>query len=222
MGKGMSKNAGKRLLLPIVAALAWGAGAAEFQMGRHYEALPVPVDTRRPDAIEVVEVFTYACVHCYRFDPAIEAWRRRQPPDVDFQRVPAAFNPVWQTLARAYCAAEALNVMDAVHIPLFETIHVHRMNVPDKTLRVRIARTFSRYANVERGAFDKKYDSFAVDTCVRQADARSRAYRIAGVPALIVAGKYRVETDMAGGQEAMLDVVDHLVGLERAARDAAE
>lgn len=219
MGKGMSKNAGRRLLLPIVAALAWGAGAVEFEAGRHYDALPVPVDTRRPDAIEVVEVFSYACVHCYSFDPSIEAWRRRQPADVDFQRVPAAFNPVWQMLARAYYAAEALNVTNAVHLPLFEAIHVHRMDVRDKTL---FARIFSRYANVERSAFDNAYDSFAVDTRVRQADARSRAYRVTGVPTLIVAGKYRVETDMAGGQEAMLDVVDHLVGLERAARDAAE
>lgn len=210
---------GVRALLSLLMALSVGAGAAEFEAGRHYEALPVPVDTRNPDAIEVVEVFSYACVHCYSFDPAVEAWRRRQPPDVDFQRVPAAFNPVWQMLARAYYAAQALNVMDAVHIPLFEAIHVHRMDVRDKTL---IARIFSRYANVEEGVFDSAYDSFAVDTRVRQADARSRAYRVTGVPTLIVAGKYRVESGMVGGHEAMLDVVDHLVGLERAARDASQ
>ena len=207
----------KRLPL-LCLCLCFGAQAAEFEAGRHYETLPIPVETRNPDAIEVVEVFSYACVHCYSFDPALEAWRRRQPSDVDFQRMPAAFNPLWQLLARAYYAAEALGVTDAVHIPLFEAIHVHRMDIRDEAL---LARIFNRHASVEAEAFEKAYESFAVDTQVRQADARSRAYRVTGVPTLVVAGKYRVETSVTGSQEALLDVVDHLIGMERAARASA-
>ena len=48
-----------------------------------------------------------------------------------------------------------------------------------------------------------------------QAQAKSRAYGITGVPAMIVNGKYRVDGRMAGSNQGMLDVVDFLVEQER-------
>jgi thiol:disulfide interchange protein DsbA len=49
-----------------------------------------------------------------------------------------------------------------------------------------------------------------------QAQAKSKAYGITGVPTLIVNGKYRVTGTMAGSTEAMLDVVNFLVQQESA------
>ena len=196
-------------LLGIFAA---PVAAQEFEAGRHYDVLPVPVETAGGDAVEVVEVFSYACVHCYNFDPLVAAWERRQPADVRFERLPAPINPVWEQLARVYYAAEALGVTDALHMPMFEAIHVHRVDVRDEQL---VARIFGRYADVGQEAFQSAYESFGVDTRVRQAAAMSRAYRITAVPTLIVAGKYRIEANLAGSLERMLDVVDFLVAKER-------
>ena len=39
------------------------ATAAEFREGVDYVELTVPVETRDPSKIEVVEVFSYACIH---------------------------------------------------------------------------------------------------------------------------------------------------------------
>ena len=201
-------------------AVATGATGAtgelpqEFEAGVHYQVLPIPVETAAPDAVEVVEVFSYACIHCYNFEPFVAAWAARAPDDVAFRRVPAVFNPVWQLLAQAYYTAEALDVVGAVHIPLFEAIHVHRMDVREPEL---IARIFSRYADVESDDFFRAYGSFGVDSNVRQARAQSQAYRVSGVPTMIVAGKYRVEANLAGGLPSMLSVVDFLVAREREA-----
>jgi len=211
-GRGLLAVLSGYAAVAMLGALCANAWAQEFEVGRHYEVLPVPVETAGGDAVEVVEVFSYACVHCYSFDPLIDAWRHRQPADVYFERVPATFNPIWEQLARAYYAAEALGVTEALHMPLFEAIHVHRVDIRDDAL---LARIFRRYADVEPSAFEDTFNSFGVDTEVRQAGALSRAYRITAVPTLVVAGKYRIETDMAGSPERMLAVVDFLVEKER-------
>ena len=61
----------------------------------------------------------------------------------------------------------------------------------------------------------KAYNSFFVRSRVMQAQAKSRAYGITGVPTMIVNGKYRVDGRMAGSNQGMLDVVNFLVEQER-------
>ena len=195
--------------------LGTAAHAQAFQSGVHYSELPIPVETIAPEgAVEVVEVFSYACIHCYNFEPLVRAWEERQPEDVAFRRVPAVFNPVWEMLGQAYYTAEALDVLDTVHMPIFEAIHVHRMDIRDAEL---LGRIFRRYADTPAEEFERVFRSFGVVSSARQARAQSQAYRVTGVPTLVVAGRYRVEVDKAGSLERMLEVVDFLVGQEREA-----
>ncbi len=74
-------------------SLALGAHAQQYEAGVHYQALPVPVQTANNDAVEVVEVFSYACVHCYNFEPLLATWVAQQGSGVVFSRTPAIFNP---------------------------------------------------------------------------------------------------------------------------------
>jgi len=53
---------------------------------------------------------------------------------------------------------------------------------------------------------------------VRQANARARAAKITGTPALMVNGKYHVSTRKAGSQANMLKVAEFLIEKERAAK----
>ncbi|NRA25494.1 MAG: thiol:disulfide interchange protein DsbA/DsbL, partial [Oleispira sp.] len=46
-------------------------------------------------------------------------------------------------------------------------------------------------------------------------DKRIRAYRVSGVPAIIVNGKYLVDASSAGGQKNIFKVVDYLIAQER-------
>jgi len=55
---------------------------------------------------------------------------------------------------------------------------------------------------------------------MKQGDQRIRAFKISGVPALIVQGKYVVSASTAGGQEQMIKVVDYLIEKERQALKA--
>ena len=53
---------------------------------------------------------------------------------------------------------------------------------------------------------------------MRQSKAKTRAFQVTGVPTMIVNGKYLVDGTMAGGNVAMLQVVDFLIDLERQAQ----
>ncbi len=207
-------------LLTLVVVLASGlAQAAEFVEGMHYEKLPISVETGESDKVEVVEVFSYACIHCFNFDPAIESWRESNTEVVEFSRLPAVFNADWELMAQAFYTAQTLGVADAVHMPIFEGIHVKRQDLRKPDL---LSELFAETAEVSAEDFDTAYSSFSVRSRVEQAKAKVRAYRVTGVPSMIVNGKYRVDGRMAGSNTKMLEVVEHLVQMEAAAAQAAE
>jgi thiol:disulfide interchange protein DsbA len=213
----------KRLVVALAAGILLCAGLlpaslqaeeAVFVEGTHYELLPVAVDTGADDAVEVVEMFSYACVHCFNFDPVVDAWHARQDDGVKFVRVPAIFSTDWELLAQAFYTAETLGVTAAVHMPMFEGIHIKRQDLRQAEL---LQDLFNEHAGVSEDDFNTAYSSFSVRSRVQQAKAKARAYRLTGVPSIIVNGKYRVDGRMAGSNTKMLEVVDYLVGIEQQA-----
>jgi thiol:disulfide interchange protein DsbA len=193
--------------------------AAEFVEGVHYEKLDVPVETQNPDAVEVVEVFSYACVHCKTFDPTLEMWKEELPEGVEFRRLPAIFDQTWAWFAQAYYAAAVLGVSDQVHTPLFVAIHDQGVDLRDPSL---MASLFEQSAGVDPAEFTQVVNSFGVRSRVQQADAHGRALRITGVPTLVVDGRYKVDGRMAGNNTNMLAVVDYLVAMRQEENAAAE
>ncbi len=207
------------LCLAALCSFSTTVFAQEFVEGEHYQVLPISVETSDPSKVEVVEVFSYACVHCYNFDPYVEAWQRQVSGDVAFRRVPATFNSDWELLAQAYYTAEALGVNEAVHMPLFEGIHEKRQDLRKTDL---LADLFETEAGVNPDDFSTAHGSFSVRSRVQQAKAKTRAYRITGVPSMVVNGKYLVDGKLAGGNVKMLEVVDFLIAKEAQAGAGAD
>ena len=201
------------LLLLLVAPFA---GAMEFEEGTHYQRLAVPVATADDTRVEVVEAFSYACIHCKTFEPALEDWWAEQGEGVDFQRLPAIFNSTWALFAQAYYTAEVLGVTDRVHTAIFKAIHEQGMDLRDPDA---MALMFETFAGVSRTDFDQVYHSFGVRSKMQQAQAKSRAYGITGTPSMIVDGQFRTDGQLAGSNAMMLEVVDYLVAKQAAARD---
>jgi protein dithiol oxidoreductase (disulfide-forming) len=194
------------------------SSSSQFEEGVHYERLPIPVETRNAQKVEVVEVFSYACIHCKNFQLELDEWRAGIPEHVDFQRMPATFNETWVALAQAFYTAEALGVTEQVHDPIFSAIHDRNQNLADPAL---MAEVFQTSAGIKPEQFNQVYRSFSVRSRVQQADARGRAYRLTGTPTLIVDGTFRVDARSAGGNAGMLAVVDHRGAERRAAAEAA-
>ena len=189
------------------------AAGKNFVEGTHYDLISPPVHTLHPDKIEVAEFFWYGCSHCYDFEPMLEQWRKSMPEDVSFRGIPAVWRDPMELHARAYYTAEALGVLDTMHPVLFQAMNVDRKPLASEK---EIAALF--VANgVSEEDFHKMFNSFGVNSQVSQGVAIGKAAKITGTPTLMVNGKYLISGRTAGGQAEMLEVVNFLIGKERAA-----
>ena len=200
------------LLLMLPASLGC-AESEQYKAGVDYEVLPQAVRTANPNKIEVNEVFAYSCSHCYDFEAVLHPWEETLADDVDMQRTPAVWQPAMEVYARAYYSALALKVLDKVHMPIFEAIHVRKEAVRTEQDMAR----FFIAAGIDSVKFTQVFNSFGVKSMAKQGTSRMRSYRTQGTPEMVVNGKYRISSRMTGGFDGMLKVADFLIAKERAA-----
>ncbi len=193
--------------------LPWLVQAEEYLEGVHYERIEPPQPTATGSKVEVRVVFWYGCPHCYRFEPYMERWLRNKPKEAQLVHMPGIFRPLWELHARAYYTMELLGVVDKLHKPLFDAMHLERRRLDNE----QALEDFFAEHGVAREDFRKTFRSFAVETRVRQAKLLTRRYGIDGVPAVIVNGKYRLNNGMTGGPAETLKVINYLVKLESGA-----
>lgn len=207
----LKKSVWVGLLLGLFVTFASAQEAISFEEGVHYQVLPTPVPTSNPEKIEVVAVFAYSCPHCASLEPSLQSWSAQLDDDVYFNHLPAVFSRNWEPLARAYYVAELSNKLDETHLAMFDAIHVqnNRFRSTDD-----IAAFYANYG-IDEGEFMKLYNSFAVDTRIKQGQALLRGYQITAVPAMVVNGKYHITGAMAGSNTGMLRVVNYLIEKER-------
>jgi len=201
---------------PVVATVAKPSvpkALERYQEGRHYTTLPVAQPTSAaPGEVEVAEVFWYGCPHCFTLEPFIQEWRLNGiPDDTVFVQIPASLNPSWQIHARLFYTAEALGKLEEVHPAIFREVNVNRNPL---NTRERMVEFFARFG-VSEQQFTEAWDSFAVQTNLRRSDALVKRYRLTGVPAVVVNGKYVTGADLAGGNKQLLDVINFLVEKEK-------
>ena len=196
-------------------AQAQGQPQAEYREGQHYRVLtPAQPTSVAPGKVEVVEVFWYGCPHCYSLEPYIQRWLAEgKSEEAEFVKLPASLNPSWQPHARLFYAARALGVLEQAHGDIFREMHVERRPLNTLDEMVDFLGRYGVSAEDARAALT----SFAVEAQVRKADTMVRRYRLTGVPAVVVNGKYVTGADMAGGAEQMFDVINYLVAREAAA-----
>ncbi len=206
------------LALPLPAFAANAAAANPMQpvvAGQDYEV----IDNGQPFApaggkIEVAEVFGYVCIHCAHFEPQFEAWQAKQAADVRVTPVPAVFGGYWMPYARAYYAAEQLNVLKASHAEVFKALHFSGELPLQNASDNEIANWYARYG-ANPAQFVLAMNSDATKAKLQKAFDWERATQVEGTPTLIVDGKYRV---LGKDFDDVLRITDALIAKERAAK----
>jgi thiol:disulfide interchange protein DsbA len=211
----------RTFLTAILMAFSLAVGAQNApREGRDFMTLSTPQNTETGDKLEVVEFFWYRCPHCYALEPSLEAWVKKLPADTQFRRIPAVFNDEWALDARIFFALEALGEVDRLHGPLFDAIH-RQGGVSQKGLAyVKWVQNWLATQKVDPAKFDSAMRSFAVDSKIKRAQQLAQAWRLDGVPALGVQGRYMVSASMVGDQRTMLGVTDYLLQQSRQQRTA--
>ena len=151
------------------------------------------------------------CPHCNAFEPQFKQWIERQPKDVAIKRVPVRFRDDFEPQQRMYYVLEALGKLEPLHGRLFQAIHVDRLPLSGAEQLTRWAEKNGIPAN----EFQQAYNSFGVVAKARRATQLQQAFKVQGVPALGVAGRYYTDGALAGNMSRVLQLVDALVAQER-------
>jgi len=205
----------KRTARWFIALLFLPMSAIAIEEGFEYQEISPPVALGGEEGkIEVIEMFFYGCPHCFRAEPMVEQWLKTKPDFVTFTRMPAIFRDSWEPLARAFYTAKALGVLDRIHEPLFNSIHIKRQ----KTFSKEAVRAFFISQGISAEDFDKTYNSFQVANQINRARDLGKRFKIQGVPSFVVDGKWRTNGTMAGSLKAIPEVLDTLIRLQSAAK----
>ena len=189
------------LPLPVLAQ-AWPVE------GTQYVRLSQPVPVSANGKIEVIEFFWYGCPHCNAFEPTLDAWQKNLPADVAFKRVPVAFSDEpFSAHQRIFYALESMGLVDKLHRKVFYAIHGERQRL-DKPADIA---AFMQKNGVDSTKFLEQYNSFTVQTKVRQASKLAADYKIDGVPAIGIQGRYYTSGALAGSPGGSLAVADYLI-----------
>jgi thiol:disulfide interchange protein DsbA len=185
--------------------------AIQPEQGVHYKLLkPAQPTSVAPGKVEVVEVFWYACGHCYVLEPKLEAWDRKgRPANAQLVRLPATWNSLLKTHARLFYTAELLG-KQSLNPEIWREINVkrNRLDTPEAI------EAFFTSRGVSKADFQKAFSGFAIDSKVMKAEDLNRRYKIASTPTVIVNGKYVTDMSMAGGEEQLFEVINALVAKE--------
>lgn len=188
---------------------------AELAVGRDYVPIVPAQMTDNPAKIEVIEFFSYGCPHCNEFHPTVSKWSASLPADVTFKRVPVSFGrPQWASLARLYYALETTGDLSRLDGAVFDALHKTGSKLyDDKSIT-----DWAAAQGVDAKKFSDAYNSFGVVSKARRADQMSQAYKIQGVPAMAVDGKYLVTGKEIKSVAELPMLTDQVIGMARSER----
>lgn len=183
--------------------------------GTDFKTLDNPVAVEAPAGkIEVVEFFWYSCPHCNAFEPRLEVWSKKLPPEVVLRRVPVAFRDSFVPQQRLFYTLEAMGRLGDLHAKVFQAIHTEKQTIDREGPIV----DWVAKQGVDKAKFTELYNSFAVSTKARKATQLQDAYKVEGVPALGIAGRYYTDGSLAGNMDRALQVTEYLVAEARKAK----
>ena len=198
-----------------LSAATVSAQTAPYQEGIEYVSLDKRVPTEAGKGkIEVIEFFWYSCPHCNAFEPRFASWVKALPKDVEVKRVPVRFRDDFEPQQRMYYVLEALDKVEALHGKLFQAIHVEKQTLGS-------AEALAQWADkngIPKAKFVELYNAFGVVTKAKRAHQLQEAFKVQGVPALGIGGRFYTDGSLSGSMERALQITDYLIAEIRKGR----
>ncbi len=189
------------ILIPLLTALSLSC------MAQGWKTLDNPQAPADPAKIEVVEFFWYGCGHCFTFETNLREWKQQKPENVAFSRIPAVLSKNWLPHAKAYYVAEALEMLDVFHGALFDAIHLDKKDLfKDAQLK-----RFLEELGADSDKVATLYESDQIDKKIKAAYLLARQYKLTGVPAMVVQGRFMTSASMAGSHAKVIEIVNQLI-----------
>lgn len=176
----------------------------KFKEGTHYEVVKQTA-TAEP---EVLEFFSFYCPHCFKFEPLMEQLKTALGEDVKIKKNHVNFlgKAMGPQLTQAFAAAELLGVETKVSSLIFDQIHTQRKAINGEK---DILAIFEK-AGISNAEAKGAIASFPATGIASQMKRNTETFKIRGVPALIVNGKYQVITSSVKSTDEFIELVAFL------------
>jgi len=173
-------------LLSVALLVIGSAQAQQFEEGVHYEIIADEA-TSKP---EIVEFFSFYCVHCFRFEPIAKALKEAHPEA--FEKAHVSFisprGDVGETMTKAFAAAQKLDIEEKISDAIFD----YNFNKNSMLTSKQDIRNVFVVNGVAGDEFDKALASFAVRAAASKMDRRASNLGVNATPTFIVNGKYKM------------------------------
>jgi len=185
----------------LVASTAF-ASPTDPKNGVEYVTLAQPQPVQQVGKkVEVIEFFMYHCPHCNRLEPSFEQWVKKQGDNIVLKRIPLPAQGANDPEAHLYLTLEAMGRLGDMHQKVFNAVHVQHLRLfDDKSIIDWVAKN-----GVDQKAFLNAWNSFGVMTKLHRLPQLVNDYKIDGVPAVVIDGKYMTSPSVLQGATKIND-----------------
>jgi thiol:disulfide interchange protein DsbA len=228
-----SRSSGMNRRLFFAATAAWTIEAlcsppdGGWKAGVHYVVLPIVQPTSASiGTIEVVEAFSYTCIHCFHFEPYLRSWLEKAPKYVRFLRLPSLWDEQHRAHAQLYYTLQILGRND-LDDTVFHTIHVDKNPLFSSESQITFSQqlAFARSHRIGEREFTSAYESATVKSRMDTDAQFLTRFQIAETPAMVIDGKFMTDETRVGASEfhpetamdRLIELTDALVAIQRKA-----
>jgi thiol:disulfide interchange protein DsbA len=195
------------LLLFLISSFSHAA----ITLGKDYVQLAQPQPVADPKKVEVIEFFSYTCIHCYHLEPLISAWQKKLPPGVTFRREQIVWGQPFEPFARLFATMNDTGTINRLHQPVFDAVQQKKINLGDPG----VLEGWLKQQGVDVSKFMLTYKSFGVNAQVARATKLTKDYAVEGTPSIVVDGKYALQP---AEPARLMQVLNELVAQQRKAK----
>ena len=205
-------------ILAVICLLSVGANALEE--GTDYQALEKPLNVPKDS---VVKVFSYECVHCYKFDRSVTPKLFSELDGVKF--IPYHLKTkgkLGETASKIFAAMIVLDEASDVSLlsdkskfkkakfAVYNAVHDKNDDFNGGKDKARFIKTAISAAGVSEADYDKALASERAQEILKTWDESYDVAKVQGVPAYVVSGKYLLNAQALGSIDAMAAAVKEL------------
>ena len=209
-----------KIFKALVAVCLLGIGANALEEGTDYQTLEKPLSVPKDS---VVKVFSYECVHCYKFDRTVTPKLFSELDGVKF--IPYHLKTkgkLGETASKIFAAMIALDEANDVSLlsdkskfkkakfAVYNAIHDKNDDFNGGKDKARFIKTAISAAGVSEADYDKALASPRAQEILKTWDESYDVAKVQGVPAYVVSGKYLLNAQALGSIDAMAAAVKEL------------
>ena len=177
--------------------------------GEDYTLLDTPLTNQQRDSIEVIEYFSYRCIHCKNFEPFLEDWLVEIPESVNFARQHVVFSTSDELFARTHLALQQSPNYSSLHNRLFSAVHDRQKQFTD----IEDITSYLEDYDLDPNEFNRSFTSTRTDRRLTNNRSRQARSQLTATPSLLISGKYLIS--MKNGQPRALEVASELIEREK-------